>query len=595
MKEFKILNTSISFDEELQEYSEIYVHFINLCNNFSKRYSETIIPISVETMENLVSKITKILQFMDNEFDVVINEVMDYFIKYKLFNKNKEDVKMHSISMIEYREYIDNIQNEIHKAINDMNYDMDNLMLESKQKAIDTVGTGTYLNVWSSSAFGLLLAESMNASEYKKINQKQSEVWKANYEVGYNQLQYKLSEKAKILNSEITTTIYNYGIKIINEMFECLIHLLTLEEKMLNPAIDKLEIKNAKNILGNLERITDKETKQEQLSVALENYPFLEEIHKEILNYDINIEEYVSLVKFIKYDNIIYNYCMNAIENILKDEEIIRYLEISYRLDNENCINDVFKVLLNAIIKNINSESPNKYILLNYAEKVCKSMRSIKDININKVDSKEKELLEKVLHKVQLFYQSNYERNINTLNYEIIQAFIKESEKKYELKQKEIDRQQNIQREKEIKLQEKREQKVKLQLYGIPAIIVIIIGIMIGRSEPSFLQYLFSNISGFILVGLVYFIAWIFTLVILSGLNTKENINTTEYSTDTRESNKKYNQEEETKKLEIFYTIEKIEKLCGNSKIEIIKRLREETGMDLKTAKDMVDKYYRLK
>lgn len=590
MKEFKVLNTNIYFDEELQEYAEIYVHFIELCNNFSKRYTEKIIPISVETMENLVSKITNILKFMDNEFNIVINEVMNYFIKYKLFNKNEDDVKMHSISMIEYIEYIDNIQNEIHKAINDMNYDMDNLMLESKQKAIDTVGTGTYLNVWTSSAFGLILAESMNASEYKKINQKQSEVWKANYESGYNQLQYKLSEKAKILNSKINTTIYNYGIKIINEMFECLIHLLTLEEKMINPAIDKLDIKNAKNILGNLNRITEEDTKQEQLSVALENYPFLEETHKKLLDYELNIDEYIKLVKFIKYENIIYNHCINEINikisNKFKDTDI-KYIQILKILKPKDYLKDIVDIISNNDLELENLE--NIILTLENIERMFGIFKSLYTDELENIDNEEKRLLSVIIRKIELFYDTKYQ---DKFDYEKTIEFIKKSKKMYEIKQQEIIREQEIQKEEKIILQEKREQKAKLQLYGIPAIIVIVIGIIVGHSEPSFLQYLLGNFTGYLLIGLIYFVAWIFTLIVLAGLNTTENINTTEYST---KSNKEYNQKEELEKLEVFYTIEKIERLCGNSKIEIIKKLREETGMDLKTAKDMVDKYYTLK
>lgn len=349
METFHILNKSISFDENFLKYISIYNVQCNLCDEYSQKYNS--MNQQINTMQELIEYITNLVDFMHNEFITSADNVLNLLAQFQILDKSLIDITSHCKSINDFHKHIQYYNNELNNLLNKVN----NMKRENAISAANSV-QGNYIGILSTSMWDLLVADLMNDRETRRVEKKQERTY--NMAMKYQNMVFdkSLNKHSSELQKEIQEKMYKYGILVIEEMFDYCVDILISENKLSNSIREHLQKEKANTIINNLERIQDENIKQEQIIIALQAYPFSEEVHSKILEYITNnIEEYIRFIRYIKGENIIVKISISKHSNLIKDADN-NYIKI-LRMLGEN--DTYYKKYINAIENNNLSDTNN--------------------------------------------------------------------------------------------------------------------------------------------------------------------------------------------------------------------------------------------
>lgn len=332
METFNILGHQVSFDNELSVYANIHSKSIDFSDNFLSEYNS--MQKQVTTMDELMSYIENITNFMNNQFKITTDEILNIFVKYQIFDKSNKDIISNCKSIYAFSDYMEKTMNNINKYMNSINQYRSALEDKAANMVSEAIDDGC-ISVLTTSVTTSIVTDLLNEKWHREGDRKRQKAYNHMMKDVDEVVLSKLSEYSKQVQATMQKDLYNYGISAITEMFDYGGSVLISENKMSSAILDNLQSEKSNNILENLERIQDENVKQEQLIVALQIYPFSINIHAKMLDYITDYtDDYLKLVKFLNCENIVLKICIQNCSNITSPDN--KYMKLRKILDENN-------------------------------------------------------------------------------------------------------------------------------------------------------------------------------------------------------------------------------------------------------------------
>lgn len=374
MQTFNILGHQICFDDKLTIYANIHKKSIEMSSDFQNKYN--IIPNDISTVEELTTYIENITNLMNDELQNTTDEILNILVSYQIYDKSSKDITANCKSIYEFNLYMNKIKLNINDFINSINQYKSNMENKAATMVSDAIDDGC-VSVLTTSVTTSIVTDLLNEKWHREGDKKRQKA----YNHMMKDLDVEISNKIKNFSLQFQTTmkedINNYGISIIKEMFNFCVSILISENKLPSSILDNLQEEKAINISNNCERIQDENLKQNQLIIALQTYPFLENIHAKIIEFMDNFtDDYIKLVKFLKCENIILNICIKNCSNITSEDN--KYMKLRKIFDTNNMY---YQKHVDNIFSNNKTFSPS------YTQEISKNIYRFTDTETIYIDN----------------------------------------------------------------------------------------------------------------------------------------------------------------------------------------------------------------
>ena len=411
METFKILNSTISFEEDLSKCANIYSKKQDCIDNFTIQYNNEKIS-NVNNIKELLVYMEKMLNVINKGIEDATNVVLNILAQNQILDKSNKDLKMSCQEVLQLcNQYINSIISEI----DGMGQISENTLNDIKRDtaiSVDNAVRGNYISIISNSVWDLCVTDYMNLKEEERVNRKKERIYDRTINSASIELQKLEKDFAQEEQEKIQKDLYKYGISAIDGIFIYCIETLIEENKMSSSVANSLQRQKSLTILQNIDRVIDKNIIQEQLMMAFKDYPFSKEIHTKILKYITNdIEEYIRLVKFLKCENVILNICL---ENWNQESE--KYLKILKLLGDNTYLQRFLENLPISENKNIEQDIQD-------TQKLFNELKNIFSEDNTTILQKEKNSLKSIIKRIETTYNAIYNYSLEDLNYENLNNF----------------------------------------------------------------------------------------------------------------------------------------------------------------------------
>ena len=422
METFKILNSTISFEEDLSKCANIYSKKQDCIDNFTIQYNNEKIS-NVNNIKELLVYMEKMLNVINKGIEDATNVVLNILAQNQILDKSNKDLKMSCQEVLQLcNQYINSIISEI----DGMGQISENTLNDIKRDtaiSVDNAVRGNYISIISNSVWDLCVTDYMNLKEEERVNRKKERIYDRTINSASIELQKLEKDFAQEEQEKIQKDLYKYGISAIDGIFIYCIETLIEENKMSSSVANSLQRQKSLTILQNIDRVIDKNIIQEQLMMAFKDYPFSKEIHTKILKYITNdIEEYIRLVKFLKCENVILNICL---ENWNQESE--KYLKILKLLGDNTYLQRFLENLPISENKNIEQDIQD-------TQKLFNELKNIFSEDNTTILQKEKNSLKSIIKRIETTYNAIYNYSLEDLNYENLNNFFIKAKQDYIMK-----------------------------------------------------------------------------------------------------------------------------------------------------------------
>ena len=422
MKNFKLLNNTISFDEDLLKCSKIYLKKSECLEKYSSHYDKEK-QEKINNIEELINYSQVILNAINFGIDSAVSDVLNIFVENSILDKSETEIKQNCSVREKANQYLAEIQISINQTQNEMNNVIDIAERESARIADNSV-QGNYINILSNSVWDLTVADYMNYKEEEKVERKKERIYQKNVRWGYQQASMIEQEICLKVKTRMETDLKTLGRIGIEELFLYCIKTLIEYKKLSSSVIDNIDKEKSMTILQNVKKVLDRKIVYEQLLTALKTYPFSKEIHCEILKHistDTDIKSYIDLIEFIGCKDIATEICL---ENCFNKLDNTTYLKVLKNIDSNRYLQMCINQINNSSNEDISQEIENNQ----HKFKILKDVWE-KDNPI--ISQNEKKNFNNIIHKIQTKYNVEYNGNIEDLNYENLKSFLENSKQVY--------------------------------------------------------------------------------------------------------------------------------------------------------------------
>jgi len=323
MRTFKILNNTVSFDDELIEYIEIVQIGQSYKVNFNDRYmakpKENITKIG-----DFALYIQELYNSFEEEYIKLAEELVNLYIKYGIYDMSKElIIAKNTLPLSKHVERMTPITNEISIFISQVKQGVVDIE-EKWQSIVGEAIPGHYFNVYSSSYSDILLNDYFNNKEEKRVEKKRQRLYTENASKTVNDYLSQIVPLCEEYISKIKQVIYDDIIEMIDDIYKnCAMDLATRGKiSSFSQYTDNFK---SSATLDNINKITSKEVIEEQLVNLLQTDSLNPLIHLKIVEYITysDIPEYVEIIKFLKLENLIlYIYVEDSAKRELQNKEL---------------------------------------------------------------------------------------------------------------------------------------------------------------------------------------------------------------------------------------------------------------------------------
>lgn len=482
METFKILNDTISFEEDLPKCANIYSKKQNCIDSFTRQYNNEKISI-VNNAKELLAYMEKMLNVINKGIEDTTNVVLNILVENQILDKSNKDIKMSCQEALQQcNQYVKSIISEIDEMGHISENTLNDIKMQSARIADNSV-EGAYIGVISSSVWDLCVTDYMNLKEEERVNRKKEKIYNQNVNAGYIELQKLEKDFAQEEQEKVQKDLYKYGILTIEGIFIYCIETLIEENKIPSSVVNSLQKQKSLTILQNIDRVLDKNVIREQLIVAFKDYPFSKEVHTKILKHITNdIEEYIRLVKFLKCENVIVNICIeNCCDNWNQESE--KYIKIVKLLEDNTYLQ---KFIENLPISENNDIAQD----IQNSQKLFNELKNIFSEDNTTILQKEKNNFKSIIKRIETTYNAIYNYSLEDLNYENLNNFFIKSKQDYIMK--------NLKKE-------KRKKRRKLTFWILFAIWIFLLAI--AKTPIDEIIY-FGTLPILFIYGVIKFFAW---------------------------------------------------------------------------------------
>lgn len=425
MKTFKILNNTVSFDEDLGNYKNIMNAGVDYRTDFLIRY------LGVQFDE--LKSYTDFSLFKDNIYKYFIEEVskltqsiLQIYVDYKIYDMTSELIKQRNIDKII-------AEQKIFIAIEAAAQEMSEIETQVKSNAQKSIANnvnqsiqGLYFDVYSPHYSDIVMNEWFNNREKDRVEKKREQAYKQAVSQSFKQLDETLLERAKIYKKTFHKEMRQCIENLILPMYENCIKDLVLRGKISNRIYENLQTSKALGINENINMIKNKEELEQQLTVALQLDPYICETHTKIINHipDSDIPEYIELIKFLKLEDEIFKIYLTDRNNNITNQKCLSILKkITDNMDIERIIGGL--ICRNEFtLEGLQVDIP-------YTEMCFKTLKDIWGIENSLINKAEQEIFILLIKRISSGSNLVYDGSLSRLDYNHLYEFWDKARKQH--------------------------------------------------------------------------------------------------------------------------------------------------------------------
>ena len=433
MKTFKILNNTLSFDEDLANYKDIMNKGVDYRTLFLIRY----LGLNIEeftSYSDFFNYTNTMYTYFTNEVSQLIESILQIYVDYKIYDMTSELIRQRNISKINKEQKVFNTMNYFAKNLHDTATEEKSSIQELTANNVNEAVQGHYFDVYSPYYSDIVMNEWFNNREKERVKKKRGKLYNQAIGQSLNQLNENLLRHAKMykekFNKEIRQSIEN----LILPMYEDCINDLISRGKISKGILENLQTSKALAISKNINMIKNKEELKQQLIVALQLDPFICETHTKIIEYisDDDMKEYVELIKFLKLDDEIFK---------------IYLMDYNNHIENTKCLNILKKLTDNMSIDRMvsgllcrNEYTPESFqVDISYTEKCFKALKNIWGTENTVLNKFEQEIFISMIKIISNGSNLVYDGSINHVNYEKLNEFFFKRVKQDKAKERKLE------------------------------------------------------------------------------------------------------------------------------------------------------------
>lgn len=433
MKTFKILNHTISFDEDLANYKDIMNKAIDYRTNFLIRY------LGLELIE--LKSYSDFFVFQEYMYNYFIEEVsnltksiLQIYVDYKIYDMTSELIQQRNSDKITSAQKVFNTMNYFAKNLYNAVAEEKSSIQESTANNVNEAIQGHYFDVYSPYYSDIVMNEWFNNREKNRVEKKREQLYKQEVSKSFNQLDERFLTRAKFEQKKYYKEIRQCIENLIPPMYEDCIKDLATRGKISNGIYENLQTSKALAINENINLIKNKDELEQQLILALQLDPCICETHIKIIEYisDDDMQEYIELIKFLKLAE------YEIFKIYLNDNNNSKCLSILKKLTNSINIDRIVGGLL----------CRNEFTLeglqidIKYTEQCFKTIKDIFGVENSYINQIEQDFFELLIKRISSGTNLVYDRSISRLDYNYLYEFWDKARKQHNAT---IERQEIIQ------------------------------------------------------------------------------------------------------------------------------------------------------
>mgnify|MGYP000073278420 CR=1 FL=1 len=427
MKTFKILNHTISFDEDLAIYKDIMNKAIDYRTNFLIRY------LSLELLE--LKSYSDFFTFQEHMYNYFAEEVsnltksiLKIYVDYKIYDMTSELILQRNSNKISVAQKVFNTMNYFSKNLYDAVAEEKASIQESTANNVNNAIQGHYFDVYSPNYSDIVMNEWFNNREKSRVEKKREQLYKQEVSKAFNQLDESFLTRAKFEQNKYYKEIRQCIENLILPMYEDCIKDLASRGKISNGIYENLQTSKALAINENINMIKNKKELEQQLIIALQLDPYICETHTQIIKYITNddIQEYIELIKCLKLEDEIFKIYLTDYNNHIENTKCLSILQ--KLTDNM----DIDRITAGLLCRN--EYTPESFQLdLSYTEMCFKTLKSIWGAENTVINKLEQETFISMIKMISAGSNLVYDGSINFLDYKKLYEFFLKREKQYKV------------------------------------------------------------------------------------------------------------------------------------------------------------------
>lgn len=422
MKTFKILNHTVSFDEDLANYKDIMNKAIDYRTEFLIRY------LGLELIE--LKSYSDFFLFQESMYDYFIEEVssltksiLQIYVDYKIYDMTSELILQRNSNKIASAQEIFNTMNYFVKNLYDAVTEEKSSIQEETANNINEAIHGHYFDVYSPYYSDIVMNEWFNNREKNRVEKKREQLYKQEVSKSFNQLDERFLTRAKFEQKKYYKELRQCIENLIQPMYEDCINDLVTRGKISNGIYENLQTSKALAINENINLIKNKNELEQQLILALKLDPYICETHIKIIEYisDDDMQEYIELIKFLKLAE------YEIFKIYLSDNNNSKCLSILKKLTNYLNVDRILGGLL----------CRNEFTLeglqvdIKYTEQCFKTIKDVFGVENSYINNMEQDFFLLLIKRISSGTNLVYDGSISHLDYNYLYEFWDKARKQH--------------------------------------------------------------------------------------------------------------------------------------------------------------------